>query len=365
MKKVVYPNTAKEIGQMRSRYYRQLNMRQLEKDWSTLRNKIPCGFLYPKKLSKLLFADFHHLRVYYAIYLKHRIINSDDLDEARRIFNYKDKYGSIASFFMDKQNGFDLSTCYYCEMAFINKYTIDQTEDGLNFINQASEPALMKKLKLTTVDIPQQIVAGQPYWDINSFNSLFPRSNDKFRKVFSSAKDQNHFDLDHVLDKASCPLVALSLMNFVPSCPVCNERLKHSDLIGDNGIPDEKLSPTSALFDFDGNARFLIVPKRLSAGVSRKVDHPDDYNLKLDVSADYKPFANLFKLQERYDFHKLVALHWSDLKFRYNKSRIQLMANAIHDASFSPKRIEEDIFQKALDDKGRSCFAKLKRDMLK
>lgn len=365
MRRVEYPDDPKVFGKMRSRYYKQLNLRQLEKDWRALRAKIPCGNQYPKKLSSIVFADFHHLRAYYTIYVSHRITNSADIAEAERIFDYKGKHSAIADFFMDKQYGFDLSTCYYCDMAFINKFTVDQTADGLYFINNAPADKLMKKLKLTTISIPNQIVAGQPNWDITSFNSLFPRTRDKFASIFSSHKDMNHFDLDHVLDKASCPMVALSLKNFVPSCPVCNERLKHSELIGSNGIPDENLSPTSSLFDFDGNARFLVLPKTIGSKSNRKVEHPDDFALVLDVSPDYEPFSRLFKLQERYDFHKLVALHWSDLKFRYNKSRIQLMANAIHDASFSPKRIEEDIFQKALDDNGRSCFAKLKRDMLK
>lgn len=45
-------------------------------------------------------------------------------------------------------------------------------------------------------------------------------------------------------------------------------------------------------------------------------------------------------------------------------SRIALMANSIHDASFSAQRIKDDIFQRVLDQRER-CFEKLKRDILK
>lgn len=158
---------------------------------------------------------------------------------------------------------------------------------------------------------------------------------------------------------------ALSLMNFVPSCPVCNERLKHSHVLGVKGLPYEKLSPTSPKFDFDENAKFLIIPKSTRFTNINKTKYPDLYDLKLDVSPDYVLYAKIFKLQERYQYHKLTALHWSDLKFRYNWNRLSMMANAIHDPSFTAKRIHDDIFQKELDKEGKSCFGKLKRDILK
>lgn len=41
---------------------------------------------------------------------------------------------------------------------------------------------------------------------------------------------KRQFDIDHFLPKGKCPPVALSLFNFVPSCPVCNERIKREDL---------------------------------------------------------------------------------------------------------------------------------------
>lgn len=363
MRQVLYPKSQKSLNDLKVRYNKALITQDMKNRWKQLRTRIPCGNHYPKRLSRLLSADFHHLLAYYCIYIKHPILVQADLDEANEIFNYKANHDSIADFFMNPANGFDLTTCHYCELSFINAYKVKNEEEGLYFINHATANELKEKLKLKSLRTPNKIVALQPNLDKATFNSLFSRSSNKFDTIFPE-KDLNHFDLDHVLDKGSCPLVALSLMNFVPSCPVCNERLKHSHVLGVKGLPYEKLSPTSPKFDFDGNAKFLIIPKSTRFTNINKTKHPDLYDLKLDVSPDYVPYARIFKLQDRYQYHKLFALHWSDLKFRYNWNRLSMMANAIHDPSFTAKRIHDDIFQKELDKDGKSCFGKLKRDIL-
>ena len=62
----------------------------------------------------------------------------------------------------------------------------------------------------------------------------------------------NHFDLDHFLPKSICPLVGLSFYNFVPSCSVCNEKLKGADRIGETDKQKLiQLSPTSEQYRFE------------------------------------------------------------------------------------------------------------------
>ena len=98
---------------------------------------------------------------------------------------------------------------------------------------------------------------------------------------------------------------------------------------------------------------------------NRPTAHEDDYELDMDVkNQDYNIFVEMFHLLERYRFHKIEALFWLELKYRYTDSRIALMANSIHDAAFSAQRIKDDIFQRVLDQRER-CFEKLKRDILK
>ena len=78
----------------------------------------------------------------------------------------------------------------------------------------------------------------------------------------ASAK-KRQFDLDHFIPKSECPLFALSLYNFVPSCQVCNSRIKNADIYYKNiSIVDdlEKLFPTSVNYNYDAALTFRIVP---------------------------------------------------------------------------------------------------------
>ncbi len=85
----------------------------------------------------------------------------------------------------------------------------------------------------------------------------------------------------------------------------------------------------------------------------------------MDVKkADYERFIDMFHLRERYQFHKMEALFWLELKYRYTDSRIAMMVSSMHDPAFTHQRIKDDIFQRQLDDKER-CFEKLKKDILK
>ena len=61
---------------------------------------------------------------------------------------------------------------------------------------------------------------------------------------------KNAFTLDHVLEKADYPFLALSLYNLVPSCYVCNSKVK------DSKIPFDDFSPTNKDFDFDERVKF-------------------------------------------------------------------------------------------------------------
>lgn len=370
MKKVEYPSKIEEIRLLKSNYYKKLELRDLEQCWRDVRARIPGGHSFPKKLSKIVLADFHHLCIYYSVFTANSArIAPADKTIIDTIFDYGKMHNAIAAFFMDKSNGFHFSTCHYCELAFINSYETDSTGRGLFFINNADVSMLKKKLRLTSDKIPLQIIELRKRKSLSviRFNSLFPRSDDKFGKVFPEESRMNHFDLDHVLDKGSCPITALSLFNFVPSCPICNERLKHSQsiVVGINGCQDESLSPTSPLYDFDSNATFKIIPKDPNQIFALKEHNAKSFELKLDVTPKYYNIKEIFKLEERYNYHKMVALHWSDMKYRYSKNTIAMMANALHNPSYSAKRIEEDIFQKKLDKEGKSCFEKLKRDMLK
>ena len=110
--------------------------------------------------------------------------------------------------------------------------------------------------------------------------------------------------------------------------------------------------------------KFILNPKPGRLISNRPTSHADDYELEMDINnPDYEIFVDMFHLRERYRFHKMEALFWLEMKCRYTNSRIQMMANSLHDSSFSFKRIKDDIFQTNLDQTER-CFEKLKKDIL-
>lgn len=221
------------------------------------------------------------------------------------VFNYKTRQSRIAKFFMEDKNGFEIHTCHYCDMAYINVFAKD--EDG----------ELM-----------------------------------------------NHFDLDHVLDKAKCPLVALSLFNFVPSCQVCNEKLKHSTLIGSETNPAEvkKLSPTSKNYDFKNNVLIGVDP--FPAAGDDYMANPDKYTIKFTPIGDkaYMKVEELFHLRERYGYHKMEALRLLQLKHDYEDSHIRDIADLL---GRTFEDVKEDIFGEDFTKKNHRCFSKLKSDILK
>ena len=94
--------------------------------------------------------------------------------------------------------------------------------------------------------------------------------------------------------------------------------------------------------------------------------NPNSYVLELDASldSDYDYNVQLFRLNERYNYHKMEALHWLELKYLYTDAHLAMMANALHDSRFSAKSIKEDIFQTRLDNDHHRVFGKLKKDIL-
>lgn len=191
----------------------------------------------------------------------------------------------------------------------------------------------------------------------------FPKKSEKV-----AGNLRNHFDLDHFLPKAKCPLVALSLMNFVPSCPVCNEKLKGEDILwGENEANRRnvlmKVSPNSSGYDLDSVAKLRLDDH--GHGWLRAQEHPQDYTLEFKSSdPDYQnEIINEFHLDERYAYHKCEALRWHDLMNDYPPPRIKEMATALNGYK-TEEQLRNDIFQNDYFEKYVRCFDKLRRDIL-
>ncbi len=369
MRKIEYPSDKEKLNNSYIEIFEQLNFfRENQRNWENHRNSSPVlKSHFPKKLQRILLAPYKKLIRYYNYYttipLHERQLLNKDLND---IFDYETYQTHIAAFFMNKKNGFNLTTCHYCDMAYINTYTINQEKEGLHLINeQWTEEDIKRELRISSRNAAF-VYSKRPFDSIEDFNHLKCfRTPDKFHSVFIG-ETKNHFDLDHALDKGSCPIVGLSLRNFVPSCQVCNEKLKRSKVLGDCGKPIERLSPTSSKYEFDDNVTIILEPTTIEIH-GFPWDYPEEYQIKFDCHDKiYQNIVNLFKLNERYDYHRHEAIYWMRMKHRYPDSNIEMIAKTFDDATeFSEENIKEDLFRNKEDNIYHSCFAKMKKDILK
>lgn len=288
-------------------------LKQKEAEWTNWKTKYVSVEKLPETVEGLLTADFHLLVDFYKRFLALKLpeskldkngkdVKSDEFAELERVFNYTNGYDDkIADFFIKWAEKLEIRSCYYCEMAYVNIYTMLDRTGGVG----------VKK---------------------------------------------RQFDLDHFLPKAKCPCVGLSLYNFVPSCQVCNSRIKLDDMPAVSCDEYELISPTSDKADFDRN---ITVKLRLKPAGKYLLDGRYIY---LKAQRPYRQYVSFFRLNERYSFHTPEAVRLKCLKDRYPKSNIRKIAKLL---GYTEKEVEEDIFNLSyLKAKGR-CFEKFTRDLLK
>lgn len=327
----VYYGTDEERENLAKAYLKIFSdIDSMNKTWKNLRIQIKCTDanlfkLLPADIKKLLIMDYEKLVDIYESYVSLTIPHA--LSERLKVlFSYEahtfGKYTSttlrnkISVFFMNHADDMHLYTCHYCNMAYINTYS-------------------------------------------------------------KSGRKRNHYDLDHVLDKGRCPIVALSFFNVVPVCPVCNGRIKSVRQMKISADVKKKLSPTSRLYDFDNNVTLWVdhVGGKCSTfGFEKRLD---EYELKFDThkDPDYDNEIEFFYLRERYNYHRVEALRLMDLKERYTESKIEEMARMIIGADkATPTGVEaakvivsirKDVFADGFLDKYHRAFSKLHKDILK
>ena len=287
---------------------------ELEERWKNIKKAHKVLSVFPETVEKLMSYTFSELIDVVDRYQKLPHKTQKQKDELAvikselqtKVFNYdksgtgyKTHQGIISSFFRKKMDELNIHTCYYCDMAYINPYIVEND------------------------DIKSQ------------------------------------FDLDHALAKDDCPLVALSLHNFVPSCPVCNERLKRKTPLSDSLDGLKLVAPCSEDFVADKHIYFKVNQKRVcTSGFLR---HGDCYCMKVDAHGVYSSYAKLFRLEERYEYHKGEALRLLDLKRKYPMSNIRQIARLMHKTA---DEVKEDIFGLHFSKDNHRCFDKMKRDIM-
>lgn len=313
MKKIDYPDRSSlDFTTLVSDYKTIIPKAELdamEIEWLNWKQREVLELMFPETVEELLVADvdvvadvyerFKTLRPSMPLRIKDpntgKSVRNPKLKELDEIFHYTKKYDdSIAKFFTYHATQLHISSCYYCETAYINVYQTDRRQ----------------------------------------------------------------FDVDHFIPKEKCPILGLSLFNFVPSCQVCNSRIKLAKEIGNNKAEYEAFNPAGEDYSFNNNVKIHL---RLNKGFSTDLNKPDAYYIYFRSRKGFHKVIEFFHLTERYEFHKLEALRIKKLKAQYPKSARTKIAGLL---GITEAKVKEDLFHEQYLQNNNRCFAKLTKDML-
>lgn len=311
--------------------------KRLNADWNKIQqnNKFPFLQKLPVKVEDLLICSYKELVDYFIMAAKEiQNLKKEDENELKELFknlefNYENYKDLIADFFINNSDKLKIYSCFYCDCAY---------------------------------------------------TGIFFRSKNKRRM----------FDVDHFFPNSQFSMFCLSLYNFVPSCQICNSRIKgrssfYNFYSLDLNSPKLKdilleISPISKNYDLNNNLIIKVYPK--IEKVNQKtwnykplfLKRSGSYKIFFDLNekSNYNKVVKAFALEERYNNFaiKSQALYLMDLKRKYPNSNIKFLENIINKnlseksnrkTMFSAEEIRNDIFHK---ENKNSLLRKLKIDII-
>jgi 5-methylcytosine-specific restriction endonuclease McrA len=203
-------------------------------------------------------------------------LNDEIKNRLKKVFNYSNKFQKHISDLFKKH--LDIHTCYYCNIDFIN---IFKTRN-------------------------KNILTG--------------------------------YTLDHIINKAKYPYLSLSLYNLIPTCYICNSKLKKDKDIGD-------MVPTNSNFDFDSKVKF----KTFITNKNLQIESKNDFELLLkeDFSDIYDKYIDILELDGRYEYHKYKVIELINKRREYPDSRIKELSDLTQK---TVQEVKYDLFGEYLDE---------------
>jgi hypothetical protein len=374
MLKINYPA---DLTRLNSSYLKSLNVTELQTSLDILYSRPNFQTIQNKKnATEWLTMNFEDLTAE-SFRLKNLITEEQEIIEIKKVFNYGSsetgylgrRNSKIADFFMENRSNIKLSSCYYCNVDYIFAFeNIGDFEDEIHFLNKA-EMYEIEQISEFGIGTSKKIKENRAIQEIISIDDARIQLTDPQKQNllnFKVKELKNHFTLDHVLNKADHPFAALSLYNFVPCCFACNSKFKRDNkLIATEN--DSILSPTSQLNDVNDDIKFKLY---FSNGLKYKqnkatINSVDDFTLDLSSKKNtdaYKRYISIFKLKERYVFHKPVVYDIIKKEKSYSASRISEIATLMNKTD---DEVKADIFGEDLVNKNdfSNPFSKLKIDI--
>ena len=186
--------------------------------------------------------------------------------------------------------------------------------------------------------------------------------NIDFINVFDENENKNKFTLDHFIDKANYPFLALSFYNLIPSCYVCNsKKIKGTINFYENENLKDK-NPYSENFNFDERVKFKLFLSKSSLHLNVKSKSDIIIPLKEKYTNNYDEYIKVFKLNERYEAHRDMVFDMIKNMGLYPDSRLK----ELQDLTGIPYiQIKQDIFNlvNEEDDLSKRPLSKLIKDI--
>ena len=171
--------------------------------------------------------------------------------------------------------------------------------------------------------------------------------------------EKNSADLDHFFVQEHYPYLALSLFNFVPSCHICNSRLKHEKNFYENKhlYPYVEGFEDDAVFDIDDSNFFLdIVEGKQKAKIVIKNKAGDEIK-KEKINNSIKTFC----IESIYQNHSKNVKDIFELIQLYNSKYIQDIVDLLYDEKDS----ENENIEKGSENKNVEKFLEIRDLVLK
>lgn len=289
--------------------------------------------LWPYDFETIVTSPFEAL-----FHLSKATFSQKEQEHIKSFMSYDYYQAEIARFFMEHKNELNISTCYYCNMDYIFVYN-DYYKSPFDFVKNASNKELDNIKGIGPSTIKKVLDEREK---INSIDDLSipPGKKDLLKNADWTKKKYNQFTLDHVIDKGTHPLFSLSFFNLLPSCYVCNSKLKHTRTLIKK---DATVSPTHEEFSFDKDALFNIV--FLNSKGMEDIRNKDDFELSLYTEKKYEWYSQVFKLNGRYQFHKDEIVDIINKTAKYPESQISQIARIV---GRDTESVRKDIFGKEL-----------------
>ncbi len=142
-----------------------------------------------------------------------------------------------------------------------------------------------------------------------------PYCNRNYITVYGNGK-RSTADLDHFYQKKQYPLFALSLFNFIPSCQICNSRMKNTHSAENTLYPYKEGFEKDAHFELKYTGKNKTGADILHLWQAIKDIKYSDYNIEIVIDPATSPekkkrienSTELFHLTQVYEDHKPEAL---------------------------------------------------------